>query len=67
MTAPRSKIKWGRRGWERIEQPAPPADLIVNAIHHLNARLTAVEQALASLTAPAVKPARSRKSSPTKE
>jgi hypothetical protein len=70
MTAPRAKLKWGRRGWERIEQQAP-ADhhhlLLVSAIHTLAARVTSIETQLAKLTAPVVKPTRSRKSSPTKE
>jgi hypothetical protein len=64
MTAPRAKLKWGRRGWERIEQPAP-ADhhhhLLVSAIHTLAARVTSLEQQFAKLNAPAVKPTRSRK------
>jgi hypothetical protein len=61
MSAPKAKLKWGRRGWERIEQPAP-ADhhLLVSALHSLAARVTSIEQQFAKLTAPAVKPTRSR-------
>jgi hypothetical protein len=59
----RAKIRFGRNGWERIEPKPAPADLniIVAALHTLAARITAVEQALANITAPAVKPTRARR------
>ena len=65
MSAPKAKLKWGRRGRERIEQPAP-ADhhhLLVSALHSLAARVTSIEQQFAKLNAPAVKPPRARKPS----
>ena len=64
MSAPKAKLKWGRRGWERVEQPTAPADgILFSALHHLNARITAIETQIAKLTAPVAKPARSRKPS----
>jgi hypothetical protein len=65
VSAPKAKLKWGRRGWERIEQPAP-ADhhhLLVSALHSLATRVTSIEQQFAKLNAPAVKPPRSHKPS----
>jgi hypothetical protein len=65
MSAPKAKLKWGRRGWEKIEQLTAPADnIFASALHHLNSRITSIETQFAAL---AVKPMRSRKSSPTKE
>jgi hypothetical protein len=67
MTAPRARIKFVRGRWEKIEpkaEPLPPlADRLFAALHNINARLVVVEHALASMTAPAVKPTRSRKPS----
>jgi hypothetical protein len=68
MSAPKAKLKWGRRGWEKIEQLTAPADnIFASALHHLNSRITSIETQFAALAAPVVKPMRSRKSSPTKE
>jgi hypothetical protein len=65
MSAPRARLKWGRNGWEKIDQPAPVDNThhLGAAIHHLAARVTSIEQQLASLTNPATPPKRGRKPS----
>ena len=60
MSAPKAKLKWGRRGWERLEPKAEPVNHFVSAIYNLNERLTRVEQALANLTNQAAPPKRVR-------
>ena len=52
----RAKLKFVRGKWQKVEPPAETVSgRLVDIIHHLNARLTAVEQTLAKITAPAPK------------
>jgi hypothetical protein len=67
MTAPRTRIKFVRGRWEKIEpkaEPLPPvADRLFAALHNINARLVVAENALARMNAPTVRPTHSRKPS----
>jgi hypothetical protein len=58
-----ARIKFVRGRWQRIEPPAETVSgRLIDVIHHLNARLTAVEQAIAANSAPAPKRCRTKKS-----